>query len=301
MFFTFYNSLSQSKIVEIWDVIPNSKPTEEKEVIILDPIKRIYLVKKPTLEIYLPSKRNRQDKAVIIFPGGGYDYLAYDWEGFDIAKWFNSKGITAFILKYRLPSSKSLIISHKAPLQDAQRAIRWIRFNAKKWNINPNKIGVIGFSAGGHLASTLGTQFNSPNSFKEQNLDTISARPNFMALIYPVITMQDNYTHKGSKTKLIGKNPSSDLKKKYSNELKVTKNTPPTFLVHSTNDTAVPVENSLNFYKTLKDHNINVEMHIYPHGKHGYSLARNKGYLKKWPDLLNDWLQNLSLDKNLKQ
>ncbi|WP_341221215.1 alpha/beta hydrolase [Polaribacter atrinae] len=295
--FAVYNSFSQSEIVEIWDVVPNSKTTEEQEVITLDPIKKISLVKTPTLEIYLPSKRNRRDKSVIIFPGGGYSSLAYDWEGSDIAKWFNSKGITAFILKYRLPNPELQITQHNAPLQDAQRAIRWVRLNAEKWNISPNKIGIIGFSAGGHLAATLGTQYNTPNNFKEQAVDTISARPNFMALIYSVITMQDNYTHKGSRNKLLGKNPTILLKDTYSNELHVTQNTPPTFLVHSADDSAVPIENSLNLYKALKDNSINVEMHLYPYGKHGYSLALNKGYLQKWPNLLYDWLDNLSLDK----
>ncbi len=293
LIFFFNNMYTQNEIVEIWDVIPNSKPTEEKEVISLNSIKKISLVKKPILEIFLPSKRNRQEKSVIIFPGGGYGFLAYDWEGSDIAKWFNSKGITAFVLKYRLPNSKSLITSHKAPIQDAQRAMRWLRFNADKLRINSNKIGVIGFSAGGHVASTLGTQFNTLNDFKEDHLDTISARPNFMALIYPVITMKDDYTHKGSRSNLLGKNPSNELIEKYSNELHVTKNTPSTFIVHSSNDNSVPVENSLQFYKALNDKDIKVEMHIYPTGKHGYSLAINKkGYLHTWTDRLSDWLQS---------
>jgi acetyl esterase/lipase len=293
LIWSFNTMSSQNKIVDIWDEIPNNKPTKEKEVISLNPIKRISLVKKPQLEIFLPSKKNRLGTSVIICPGGGYGYLAYDWEGSDMAKWFNTKGITAFVLKYRLPNSKSLITPHKAPLQDAQRAIRWIRFNADTLEINPTKIGVIGFSAGGHVAATLGTQFNTKNDFKEDHLDTISARPNFMALIYPVITMKDDYTHKGSRNKLLGKTPSKELIEKYSNELHATKNTPPTFIVHSSDDNAVPVENSLQFYKALNDKDVKVEMHIYPTGKHGFSLAINKeGYLHTWLDRMHDWLGN---------
>lgn len=295
LFFVISNSFAQIEIVNIWDdKIPNHQETTEEEIIEETKITRIFLVNEPTLEIYLPSKRNTSGKAVIICPGGGYHYLAYDWEGIEIAKWFNTKGISAFVLKSRLPLSKSLVVPHKAPLQDAQRAMRWVRFNAEKFNINPNEIGVIGFSAGGHLASTLGTQFDAPNTFKEQPLDTISARPNFMALVYPVVTMQDDYTHKGSQQNLLGKNASDDLKTRYSNELHVTKNTPPTFLVHSTDDKTVPVENSLNFYKALKNNDVKAEMHIYPYGGHGFAMAiGGKGYLQTWTDRLEDWLLSL--------
>lgn len=287
------NAFSQSKIINLWDTIPNSKPTEEQETTTIDGIKRVALVKEPTLEAFLPARKNISDKAVIICPGGGYRILSYDWEGTDIAKWFNSKGITAFVLKSRLPTSKSLIVRHEAPLQDAQRAIRIVRNNAKEWGIDPDKIGIMGFSAGGHLAASLGTQFDKPNNFKEQALDTISAKPNFMMLIYPVISMQDSLTHKGSQNNLLGKNASDQLKNKYSNELQVTKDTPPTFLVHSADDRAVPVANSLEFYKALHKKGIEAEMHIYPKGGHGYSFAINKGRLATWPDRLYDWLQSL--------
>lgn len=295
-FFYFSNIIAQNNIVTLWNTVPNSKETTEIEDIKKDDITRIYAVKNPTIEIYKPAKGNATDKAIIICPGGGYNFLAYDWEGTDMAKWFNSKGITAFVLKYRLPNSKSVINSHKAPLQDAQRAIRWVRFNADKLGINPNKIGIIGFSAGGHLASTLGTQFNSPNNFKETEevLDTVSARPDFLALIYPVITMKDDYTHKGSRKNLLGQHPSKELILQYSNELQVTINTPPTFIVHASNDNAVPVENSLQFYKALNDKGVKVEMHIYPTGQHGFSLStKREGYLHTWLDRMNDWLRSL--------
>ncbi|QVY66763.1 alpha/beta hydrolase [Polaribacter sp. Q13] len=294
MMISFGKLLAQNEVIPLWKTIPNSIETSEKESLEQGAIIKIFKVKKPTLEVYAPAKNNATDKAIIICPGGGYNFLAYDWEGTDMAKWFNSKGITAFVLKYRLPNSKSLITSNKAPLQDAQRAIRWVRFNAKKMGINPNKIGVIGFSAGGHLASTLGTQFNTPNDFKEEALDTISARPDFMALIYPVVTMKDDYTHKGSRKNLLGKNPSKELIAQYSNELHVTENTPPTFIVHASNDPAVPVENSLQIYKALNDKGVKVEMHIYPTGKHGFSLAINQeGYLHTWLDRMYDWLESI--------
>tara|TARA_R110002072_G_scaffold200290_3_gene358013 strand:- start:42 stop:914 length:873 start_codon:yes stop_codon:yes gene_type:complete len=287
------NSSAQNQVVQLWDEIPNSKETNEKELIEKDDIIRISLVKEPTLKIYLPPKRIASNKAVIICPGGGYRNLSYDWEGTEIAKWFNTKGVSAFVLKYRLPLSKSLIIPNEAPLQDAQRALRWVRFHASEYGIDADKIGIMGFSAGGHLASTLGTQFNTPNNFKETTIDTISARPDFMALIYPVVTMKADYTHKGSQLNLLGKNPNEALINQYSNELHVTANTPPTFIVHSEDDKSVPVENSLNLYKALKDKGVKTEMHLYPYGGHGYSLALGKGRLQTWTDRLYDWLQSL--------
>lgn len=291
---TLNHIVAQTETVAIWhEEMPNRTPSNEIELVKDEDIKKVYLVQTPTLQVFLPSKRSANGKAMIVCPGGGYAGLAYDWEGADVAKRLNSMGVAAFVLKYRLPNSKALKTPHEVPLQDAQRAMRWVRFNAEKFNIDSNKIGVIGFSAGGHLASTLGTQFNTPNTFKEQPLDTISARPDFMVLVYPVITMKDDYTHKGSQNNLLGKDASDTLKLKYSNENHVTKKTPPTFLVHSTDDKAVPVENSLNFYKALKNNNIPVEMHIYPYGGHGYALANGKGYLESWMDRLQDWLMCL--------
>lgn len=293
-FLVISSSYSQSNVFDLWDgKIPNSQETTENEIIEVTEITRIGLVKKPTIEVFLPSKQSATGKAVIICPGGGYRILSYDWEGTDVAKWFNSKGIAAFVLKSRMPLSKSLIVPHEAPLQDAQRAIRWVRYHAEKYHVNPNQIGIIGFSAGGHLASTLAVQFDTPNNFKGQDLDTISARPDFNILIYPVVTMKDDYTHKGSQKNLLGKQASDVLKLKYSNELHVSENTPPTFMVHSGNDNAVPVENTLQFYKALNDKGVNAEMHIYPQGGHGYSLAIGKGLLQTWPDRLFEWLESL--------
>ena len=294
LFFVMLNSFAQYEIIPLWtDGVPNSQKSDEQERIESTDSKRVYTVQTPTLEVYLPTKRNATGQAVIICPGGGYRYLSYDFEGTDFAKWFNSKGITAFVLKYRLPNSKSIKVSYEAPLQDAQRAMRIVRSQAAKWHVKPDNIGVIGFSAGGHLASTLGTQFDKPNNFKKTALDTISARPDFMALIYPVVTMKMDYTHKGSRNNLLGENPSEDLVNQYSNELQVTKNTPPTFIVHAEDDHSVPVENSLQLYQALKNKGIDAELHIYPHGGHGFGSALGKGRLEKWTDRLYDWLQSL--------
>lgn len=288
------NTYAQSETISLWNEnIPNRIETDEKETY---PDRNVYFiatVQKPTIEVFLPSHRNATGQAVVICPGGGYHGLAYNWEGREIAKWYNSKGIAAIVLKYRLPNSKSIKTSFEAPLQDAQRAIRLVRHNAKKWKIKPNKIGIMGFSAGGHLASTLGTHFDKANKFQETEIDKLSARPDFMVLLYPVVTMKLDYTHKGSKTALLGQNPSEELITAFSNELQVKENTPPTFIVHAQDDKAVPVENSLQLYKALKDAKIPTEMHLYPHGGHGFSLAIGKGQLEKWPDRLYEWLKEL--------
>ena len=294
MCITMGSVFSQNEIVPLWDnEIPNSQKSDEVEIIEKKEITRISKVQVPTIEVYLPAERSNTGKAVVICPGGGYHFLSYDWEGTDIAKWLNSKGIAAFVLKYRLPNSESIKVSYEAPLQDVQRAMRLVRFHAEKWGVKVDEVGVFGFSAGGHLASSLGTQFDSPNNFKETEIDLISARPDFMALIYPVVTMKNDFVHKGSREALLGKNPSYELIEKFSNGLQVTKNTPPTFLVHSGDDQAVPVENSLHFYKALKDNDVKAEMHIYPSGGHGYSLAIGRGHLQTWTDRLYDWLQSL--------
>ncbi|WP_190809449.1 alpha/beta hydrolase [Flagellimonas sp. S3867] len=287
------NSFGQDDLMPLWpNGIPNQRESNEKESHNNDDILWIENVQEPSLQIFLPSKRNATGKAIIICPGGGYQGLAYDWEGTDVAKWLNSIGIAAFVLKYRLPGSKSLIEKSKAPLQDAQRAVRLVRYHAEKWNIAKEQIGIMGFSAGGHLASTLGTHYNDEVTDKSDDLDQISARPNFMILIYPVITMNPAHTHMGSRVNLIGENPQQKLINQYSNELHIDKNTPPTFLVHSTDDEAVPVENSLLFYQSLKENSVYAEMHIYPEGGHGYSLAIGQGYLQSWTDRLTDWLGN---------
>lgn len=285
---------AQNTVLPLWtDHIPNSLKTDEKEEVVNQDIVVISKVQEPQIEVYLPTKKNATGQAVLIFPGGGYGVLAYDWEGTDFAKFLNSKGIAGIVVKYRLPDSRSVTDRHNVPLQDAQRAMRLVRSKAKDWNINENNIGILGFSAGGHLASTLGTHYNEGVYPKTDAIDELSARPDFMTLAYPVITMGPPNTHGGSKKNLLGENPSQKMIDHFSNELQVTPDTPPTFLLHATDDTAVPVENSLLFYSALLKNKVPAEMHIYPTGGHGFALGLNDPHLASWTDQWIGWLNGL--------
>jgi acetyl esterase/lipase len=245
-------------------------------------------VTNPALFVFLPPKETATGTAVLICPGGGYSALAFSHEGHAIARWLNENGIAGIILKYRLPSD--LIMKDKSigPLQDAQEALRIIRRNALSWNIDPHKIGVIGFSAGGHLASTLSTHFNDK---VYEVKDTTSARPDFSLLIYPVITMDSTFTHAGSRKNLIGENPSVEAIKRFSNELQITGKTPPAFLVHSGDDKSVPVKNSIVYYEGLQRLGIPAELHIFQKGGHGYGMSVNRGTQSSWPELCLKWLK----------
>ena len=205
----------------------------------------------------------------------------------------NAKGIAAAVLKYRLPEESSNVKPELSPLMDVQRAIRLVRYNAELWNIDKEQVGVMGFSAGGHLASTLGTHYEDKLVNTVDLINLISARPDFMLLIYPVVTMKLPYVHKGSRVKLLGEVPELELIEEFSNELQVTSKTPPTFLIHSQDDKSVPVENSILFYQALRQKGVEVEMHLFPHGGHGYSLAQQDPALRKWPILMDNWLKNL--------
>ena len=275
--------------------IPNYKKSDEKEIRDTTDIVRISHVQIPDISIFLPSKKNAGGEAVIICPGGGYGRLAYDWEGDDVAKYWNSKGIAAIVLKYRLPSAASQQEPHKTPLMDAQRAMRLVRYHAAEWNIDPDKIGIMGFSAGGHLASSLSTHFDYGNPSSADPVERISCRPDFSMLIYPVISFTSASQHSGSRKAIAGEN--EELMKFYSSELQVKKDTPPAILIHSADDKGVPVENSIQYFKALLNHNITAEMHVYPYGGHGFSLAIGKGYLSTWPDRCYDWLKNLKFEK----
>ncbi|MDP5228975.1 MAG: alpha/beta hydrolase [Cellulophaga sp.] len=291
LFFVMMIGNAQDTIMPLWpSEIPNVIKNTQKEIKEYTNILRISKVQEPTIEVYLPSKRNANGQAMLIFPGGGYKILAYDWEGTDMAKFLNSKGIAGIVVKYRLPDSNSSSMPHFAPLQDAQRAIKMVRANAKAWNINAEKVGIMGFSAGGHLAATLGTHFNEKVYENQDAIDTLSVRPNYMALIYPVITMQDSTTHKGSKNALLGEKPTKEMVHHFSTELQVTDKTPPTFLVHATDDAAVPVENSLLFYKALKAKKVSATLFIYPEGGHGFSFGYENEFLKDWTHQLSRWL-----------
>jgi acetyl esterase/lipase len=267
-------------------VIPNSKPSANEEITEHDGILKVSKITKPTLTIFLASKEIANGTAVIVYPGGGYWINAIGHEGIDIAKKFNEMGITAFVLKYRIPNDATMEKKEIGPLQDAQQAIKIVRERATEWNINPNRIGIMGFSAGGHLASTAGTHFNKsfiPNEAK------INLRPDFMILIYPVISFQDSIGHLGSREQLIGKHPSKDQINYFSNELQITKETPPTFLVHATDDDVVKVENSLTFYSNLVKSKVPAELHVYQRGGHGFGL-NNKTTSDSWMDRCKNWM-----------
>lgn len=240
----------------------------------------------PTLTPFLAPKETATGAAIVVLPGGGYSHLSETKEGSDVAKWLNSLGVSAFVLKYRLG------IKYQQPNQllDAARAMRTVRSRAKEWNLDANKVGILGFSAGGHLASTLSTHFDSGKPDAKDEIEKMSSRPALQILIYPVISMGE-FTHGGSKKNLLGENPTDELIKLYSNELQVTKDTPPAFLVHAVTDTAVPVENSLMYSEALRKAKIPFELHLYEQGPHGFGLAPTNPILASWTDRCADWLR----------
>ena len=238
----------------------------------------------PELIIYVPSHPN--GAAVVIYPGGGYMGLAMDHEGHQVAKWLNSFGVAGIIVSYRRGPGAG----HPVPLMDAQHAIRTVRYNAKKWEIDPERVGVLGFSAGGHLTSSTGVHFDLGDPNADDPIKKQSCRPDFMVLVYPVISMTQDYMHRGSRTNLIGENPDPELAKKMSSELQVTGDTPPTFLVLSNEDTAVPAENSVYFYLALRKAGVPAEMHIFEKGRHGFGLGQLDYILSSWMGLCQRWL-----------
>lgn len=274
--------------------IPNSKPTGSTEKVVNKDIVLISDVQEPNIAVYLPSKRMATGQAVIICPGGGYWVLAYDLEGTDIAHYLNSIGVAGIVLKYRLPTYGNCVVPHKAPLMDAQRAMRLVRANASKWSIDTAKIGIMGFSAGGHLASTLGTHFDYGNRNSTDTIERFSCRPNFMVLMYPVISFTAPSTHTGSREALLGKNADPKLVEYYSNELQVKEDTPPTFFVHADNDDGVPVENTLLMYEALRKKKIPAELHILTEGKHGFGLGYPNEHIASWTNDLRLWLNWLN-------
>jgi acetyl esterase/lipase len=243
---------------------------------------------KPKLTAYRPAEGKSVSTAVIICPGGGYGHLSLENEGSKVAEWLNSLGVTAFVLDYRHAGKG---YHYPAPVDDAQRAIRYVRSNAATWNIDPAKIGIMGFSAGGHLASTAGTHFDGGKPDADDKIDHASSRPDFLILCYPVISMTSEFTHQGSKKNLIGDHPDAELAKSMSNETQITSQTPPTFIFQTNADTAVPAENSVQFYLALRKAKVPAEMHIYQNGQHGVGLAPNDPVLSTWKDRLADWLK----------
>jgi acetyl esterase/lipase len=279
--------LKAQTIIPLYKNIPNSKKSDVREVSDTT-VKRgkVSKVVKPTLTAFLPEKSTANGTAIVICPGGGYSYLVVNDEGANVARELAAHGIAAFVLKYRLPSDVTMINREIGPLQDAQQAIKTIRERAKEWNIDPAKVGIMGFSAGGHVASTAATHYQKAVIDNPQNTNL---RPDFALLIYPVITFQDSILHKGSKKALIGENASAEKVREYSNELQVTTDTPPAFLVACTDDKIVPVANSINYYTALQKHAVKCEMHIYQSGGHGFGM-NNATTKDKWMDHLYNWL-----------
>jgi len=292
-------SMAQTTIPLYPDSIPNSKPTTDKEssVVGADGKLRISYVTNPTLTIYQAPKEKATGTAVIVCPGGGYSMLAASHEGSDVARKFNEMGVTAFVLKYRLPNDTTMVNKEIGPLQDAQQALMVVRARAEEWGIKKDQVGIMGFSAGGHLVSTTGThfQYDYVHSKPYQNhkgvpKKTTPARPDFLILIYPVISFSDSLAHKGSRTRLLGDHPTDEKIREYSNELQVTKLTPPTFLVHAKDDKTVLYQNSQQFYEALQKNKVPAEIYFYEKGGHGFGMI-NKTSEVKWMDLLQEWMK----------
>ena len=280
-YFLFFSVLIQAQeIINLYpSKIPNSKPTELKE----SGTGMYKDVTVPTLEYFKPNTEKTTGAAVIIVPGGGYSVVVYNGEGVSTAKALAEKGIAAFVLKYRLPNDAIMLDKKIGPLQDAQQAIKLVRDNADKWGLDRNKIGIMGFSAGGHLASTAATHFEKSYIDNKENT---SLRPDFQILVYPVISMEAGLTHGGSRENLLGKNPSNDEVVLFSNEMQVKANSPIAYLTHTADDSTVDVDNSIQYFEKLRHNKVEVEMHIYPKGGHGF-IFRFPG----WIDPLLDWMK----------
>lgn len=280
LFLLSFSAINAQEIINLYSSeIPNSKPSEIKES-----GEGMYRdVTNPTLEYFKPNPEKANGTAIILVPGGGYSVVVYQGEGVGNAKSLAEQGIAAFVLKYRLPDDDIMEDRKIGPLQDAQQAIKLVRENAEKWGINDSKIGVMGFSAGGHLASSAATHFET--SYID-NPNNTSLRPDFQILVYPVISMTSDLTHGGSRDALIGKTPSEDDVTLFSNEQQVKENTPPAYLTHTADDTTVDVDNSISYFESLRHHKVDAEMHIYPKGGHGF-IFRHQG----WMDPLFAWLK----------
>lgn len=250
---------------------------------------RVTQVAVPELIVYHPDQAKANKMAILICPGGGYGLLAIEHEGHDIAKWYSQRGYVAAVLKYRLPQEELVDNSWEVPLKDAQEGIKMLRKNAEKWNIDPDKVGVLGFSAGGHLASSVSVHG------EEARGGMLSTRPDFSILVYPVISMDPAITHQGSRKNLLGEKLDTEWEEFYSNEKQVTKATPPAFLAHSWDDKAVPAENSIRYAKALNEQGTKVELHLFEKGGHGYGMGNeaNHGNAAGWIEMSDQWIRGL--------
>ena len=262
--------------------IPNSKPTSMVETV--TPRGQMVNVSQPTLEVFLPAKVKANGASILVFPGGGYVGLTWNSEGPAIGQFFQDHGIAAFVVKYRLPSDATMENKSIGPIQDAQRAMIIVRQRAKEWSLDPHRVGIIGFSAGGHLASTLGTHFTQAYV---ANPDQIDLRPDFMILLYPVISMDPKIAHMGSRIALLGQQPSDDQVQSFSNELQVTKDTPPTLLIQSADDHLVDVDNSIRFFEALRHAGVPVDMTIFNRGEHALILIPKD----RWQSIITSWIE----------
>lgn len=267
---------AEGKKAPLWeDGAPGAKGTEAKDI--------------PTLTTYLPASEINTGCAIVVCPGGGYGGLATGHEGLDIANFWNERGVAAFVLEYRHAGRG---YKHPIPLQDAQRAIRTVRARAEEYNVDPNRVGIQGFSAGGHLTSSAATHFDAGMPDAKDPIDRVSCRPDFAILCYPVIAFDQPYTHKGSQRNLLGDDADKELVQSMSSELQVTSDTPPTFLFHTTEDTGVPPENSVVFYMALIKNKVPAEMHVFEKGRHGVGLAKSIPGTAEWGNLAHLWLKN---------
>jgi acetyl esterase/lipase len=287
--------------LRLWDgTAPGSegaesvKETSQERGSAKAPNRKISGVTVPTITVYRPAPAANTGTAIVICPGGGYGGLAIDKEGHDIARWLNSVGVTGIVLKYRLPRPPGFIFHHDIPLKDAARALRVARLRAKDWGLKPDRIGIMGFSAGGHLASTLATHFDAGDSKAADSADRLSSRPDFQVLVYPVVSFKAEVGHSGSRKNLIGKAPTPELVELYCNELQVTPKTPPAFLVHTADD-GVKVENSLLYFTALRANKVAAELHIYEIGGHGYGILPTDKPVATWHHRLADWMKQRGL------
>lgn len=280
---------AQDKVLKVWpNGAPNhngmDEPEEKFEGV------RVRKVSEAEMYVYLPEKEKNTGAAVVICPGGGYWIEAMDHEGYQMAEWLQKKGVAGIVLKYRLPYGH-----HEIPSGDARQAMRIVRNHAEEWGIDPLKIGIAGSSAGGHLASTVGTRFDYGNPESNDPLEKISCRPDFMLLLYPVITFREEFGHMGSRKNLIGEGHNWELVEKYSNELHVSPETPPTFLVLADDDKGVVPRNSVEFYLALKENNVPAEMHIFAEGGHGFGMNKKNLPVDQWPELFYNWLKAVKI------
>jgi acetyl esterase/lipase len=282
---TAFSAGAQNYTLKVWpDGAPDSNGLTVPEDNTVEG--RVSNISEAEMYVFLPAKESNTGAAVVICPGGGYIREAMNHEGYDMARWLSERGVAGIVLKYRLPYSH-----YQIPSEDAHRAIRIVRMNAGSWGINPGKIGIAGSSAGGHLASTVGTKFDSGNPSSGDPLEKIGCRPDFMLLLYPVVTMKEEFTHAGSRKNLLGEGNDWNLVQQYSNELHVTTETPPVFLVLADDDKTVPPRNSIEFYTALKVNKVPAEMHIFAKGGHGFGMRKNNIPADKWPELFMDWLK----------